>query len=417
MDTVKRKAEDDVIETVELSDSSEEEAQPVGPKKRDLKKTASGDSGENVVFLDSDCESDGKETGKDEPGVLKVDTMNKLLKEFILITKSDSNIAQFFLSQHDWKLEVAVNDFMSLSGEILNDKNNSQLANSMKNEPWAKNLQSSSEVLGAFSFISWNIDGLDKRNLGPRTANLTRILKEESPDVVFLQEVVPETIDELKSNLQDYKFLVQDYEKNMSEAYFVATLLKKNTVKVLEHIDRPFNNTVMMRGLLSTEIEIAGIKMWLLNTHLESTANYKQARVAQLQMAFKEMKDKCQTHHVLFAGDLNLRDAEVGLAGDIPSGAVDLWEACDKRDTCKYTWDSSRNSNIQLGSFSQGSSSRQPYKPRLRFDRAYLGTCKGNSNRPLAVHFGLVGIEKVPNRQCYTSDHWGLQVQFTINKP
>ncbi|CAB3359841.1 Hypothetical predicted protein [Cloeon dipterum] len=417
MDTVKRKAEDDVIETVELSDSSDEEAQPVGPKKRDLKKTASSDSGQNVVFLDSDNESGGEETGKDEPGVLKVDTMNKLLKEFILITKSDSNIAQFFLSQHDWKLEVAVNDFMSLSGEILNDKNNSQLANSMKNEPWAKNLQSSSEVLGAFSFISWNIDGLDKRNLGPRTANLTRILKEESPDVVFLQEVVPETIDELKSNLQDYKFLVQDYEKNMAEAYFVATLLKKNTVKVLEHVDRPFNNTVMMRGLLITEIEVAGIKMWLLNTHLESTANYKQARVAQLQMAFKEMKEKCQTHHVLFAGDLNLRDAEVGLAGDIPSGAVDLWEACDKRDTCKYTWDSSRNSNIQLGSFSQGSSSRRPYKPRLRFDRAYLGTCKGNSNRPLAVHFGLVGIEKVPNRQCYTSDHWGLQVHFTVNKP
>jgi hypothetical protein len=41
----------------------------------------------------------------------------------------------------------------------------------------AKDASSSSEVKGAFSFITWNVDGLDKRNLSPRTTNLISILK------------------------------------------------------------------------------------------------------------------------------------------------------------------------------------------------------------------------------------------------
>jgi endonuclease/exonuclease/phosphatase (EEP) superfamily protein YafD len=51
--------------------------------------------------------------------------------------------------------------------------------------------------------------------------------------------------------------------------------------------------------------------MWLLNAHLESTAQYKEARVQQLKSAFREMSQKSRTHSVLFAGDLNLRDPEV----------------------------------------------------------------------------------------------------------
>jgi hypothetical protein len=107
------------------------------------------------------------------------------------------------------------------------------------------------------------------------------------------------------------------------------------------------------------------------------------------------------------------------LAGGIPAGAFDLWEACDKRDTCKFTWDSARNTNIQFSSFNtgEGNSKGKQFKPRLRFDRAYLCPCKkDNADRPFAKHFGLIGITKVPNMQCYTSDHWGLQIYFTVNK-
>jgi endonuclease/exonuclease/phosphatase family metal-dependent hydrolase len=59
------------------------------------------------------------------------------------------------------------------------------------------------------------------------------------------------------------------------------------------------------------QVDIGGNKFWLLNTHLESTAQYKQARVNQLKAAFKHVYEKSSTHSVLFAGDLNLRDSEV----------------------------------------------------------------------------------------------------------
>jgi len=51
--------------------------------------------------------------------------------------------------------------------------------------------------------------------------------------------------------------------------------------------------------------------LWLLNSHFESTAQFKEARVNQLKSAFKKMEEKARTHSVLFAGDLNLRDSEV----------------------------------------------------------------------------------------------------------
>ncbi|XP_059481838.1 tyrosyl-DNA phosphodiesterase 2-like [Neocloeon triangulifer] len=414
-DAVKRKI--DSIETVELGDSSDEEVQferAESKSKRLNTGTAADGIISDVLLLDSDddLQSEKKE---DESEAQKC---TRLVKEFILITKTDSKVAEFFLSQHDWKLEIAVNDFLNLSGDILGDEKNSALANTLKNEPWAKNVASSSEVKGTFSFISWNVDGLDKRNLSPRTANLIKILTQEAPDIVFLQEVVPETIDVLKSNLSKYQFVVQDYP-NLSEAYFVTTLVKKDTVKVLSQKDVSYSNTLMMRGLLSVEVEVANIKMWLLNTHLESTAQYKKARVDQLKQVFNDMSEKSRTHHVLFAGDLNLRDTELPLAGGIPSGALDLWEACDKREACKFTWDAARNSNIQFGNFgsTEGNSKGTQFKPRLRFDRAYLSVCKKDkADRVVANHFGLVGIAKVPNMQCYTSDHWGLQVYFTLNK-
>jgi hypothetical protein len=77
----------------------------------------------------------------------------------------------------------------------------------------------------------------------------------EAADVIFLQEVVPETINHLKSNLPKYNFAVQQYERFMSEAYFVCTLTKKETVKVLSQKEIPFENSVMMRTLLMIEVK------------------------------------------------------------------------------------------------------------------------------------------------------------------
>ncbi len=61
--------------------------------------------------------------------------------------------------------------------------------------------------------ITWNLDGLDDHNLKIRTKCVVKILQSEVPDIVFLQEVVPKTLDYLEKNLPpQYKFVAGNDE-------------------------------------------------------------------------------------------------------------------------------------------------------------------------------------------------------------
>jgi len=42
--------------------------------------------------------------------------------------------------------------------------------------------------------LSWNVDGLDERNLLERTRKVCHIINSLKPDAVFLQEVIPESL-------------------------------------------------------------------------------------------------------------------------------------------------------------------------------------------------------------------------------
>ena len=79
----------------------------------------------------------------------------------------------------------------------------------------------------------------------------------------------------------------------------------------------------------------------------------------------------------------------------------DLWERCGRRKEVEFTWDTQRNTNLEMPG---------RFKPRLRFDRVYLR----DSGRVIPEHFGLVGLEKVTGTQSFPSDHWGIQVYFSI---
>jgi len=99
---MKRKADDD-IETIDLSDSDSDIIVPLksAPKKANL-------GPEDVVSLDSDEEINFEKKDEDveesEP-----EKHDRLVKEFILITKTDSSVANYFLEQHNWKLNVRIN--------------------------------------------------------------------------------------------------------------------------------------------------------------------------------------------------------------------------------------------------------------------------------------------------------------------
>lgn len=56
---------------------------------------------------------------------------------------------------------------------------------------------------------------------------------------------------------------------------------------------------------------MGSLQMTLLNTHLESTAEFAAERVKQLQSCLKEVAAVANNRTVIYAGDLNLRDKEV----------------------------------------------------------------------------------------------------------
>ena len=71
----------------------------------------------------------------------------------------------------------------------------------------------------------------------------------EKPDVVFFQELVPETFSYIEDKLPEYMCIAGN-----TDGYFTATLLRKFTVyydshKIIEHA-----GSLMMRNLLTVEV-------------------------------------------------------------------------------------------------------------------------------------------------------------------
>jgi len=107
--------------------------------------------------------------------------------------------------------------------------------------------------------------------------------------------------------------------------------------------------------------------------------------------------------NVIFGGDLNLRDKE--LEGLLPENLIDLWVSCGARDTARYTWDLTRNSNKQMPG---------KYQPRCRFDRLYFRSSVPKMLTP--EFFGLTGIEKVEGTQSFPSDHWAIISYLSLSQ-
>lgn len=80
-----------------------------------------------------------------------------------------------------------------------------------------------------------------------------------------------------------------------------------------------------------------------------------------------------------------------------------MWEELGSRPELRYTWDLTRNSNLEWAG---------KWKPRCRFDRVYL---RSNDSRSVeADQFGLIGLEKVEGTQSFPSDHWGIRVNLRL---
>jgi len=187
--------------------------------------------------------------------------------------------------------------------------------------------------------------------------------------------------------------------------YFVATLLRRGRVYMDRHKVVDFPTTRMYRHVLAVQAHCGSVVMDLLNTHLESTAEHAEERMRQLEKCLDIMTRRPGDRTVILGGDLNMRDKEVTSVGGLPAGARDVWEQLGSRPELKWTWDLTRNTNLEWAG---------KWKPRCRFDRVYVRPSGSGNMR--ADQFGLLGLEKVEGTQSFPSDHWGVRVGLKLTQ-
>ncbi|CAM4805478.1 unnamed protein product [Rotaria magnacalcarata] len=332
--------------------------------------------------------------------------VSTLCQEFTSIANIDIDFAMNLLKGNQWNLERAVSAYFDSA--ICESLNSSNMPSSLSiaNQYQNSNMNSESMTTGTkrFKLMSWNIDGLDEYAAEIRTRGVIDVIKKEEPDAVFLQEVVPPTVNFIQNSLPEYQF----YAGN-TQGYFVVILTRRDMFSVHGSEVVRYPGTNMNRNLLIVHARYKNsINIDLMTSHHESCAQpvSSHQRVEQLLLCFKRMKDAPLDRVVLFGGDLNMRENELQKAGHIPTGMCDLWIETGKPEECAYTWDMKMNTNKDF------SSSVSP--PRARFDRLYFRP----SNRPdlkfQPINFELKGLEKISSVQRFCSDHWAIQASFEV---
>ncbi|XP_065318304.1 uncharacterized protein LOC135926376 isoform X2 [Gordionus sp. m RMFG-2023] len=261
--------------------------------------------------------------------------------------------------------------------------------------------------------ITWNLNGLDSKNLEIRSKVICDIVKKENPSLIYLQEVVLDSLKIIEDELS-YKYhiiLGHDNANKINKLnYFVCTLILKNDyVHILDSYYTPFENSFMGRGVLIVKVNIMiqedNIYIMLMNTHLESTnqSQYMKERINQythcVNLSNNYLLNKnedelvSQNKMVLFGGDLNIREKDIEKAMNTQSSPrdlemVDLWEASGSPMQYQFTYDALYNSNItfpkDISPYARSSKagnssikttvnndSESRVKGRLRFDRLY----------------------------------------------
>ncbi|XP_073487262.1 tyrosyl-DNA phosphodiesterase 2 isoform X2 [Aquarana catesbeiana] len=234
---------------------------------------------------------------------------------FASIAGCDQGVAQCYLAENDWELERAINSYFEPGVESISQEGNTNQERQegiqseqtvsegqqmpvtapdccidlTSDEPvishTAKNTAVSQKDESHFIFVTWNIDGLDFSNLPERARAVCSYLALYSPDVVFLQEVIPPLYDYLKKRAVSYTIITGN-----DNEYFTAIMLKKSRATLVSQEIIPFPTTSMMRNLLV---------------------------------------------------------AHVGKIGGLPSPILDIWEFLGKPEHCRYTWDTKMNNNIK----------------------------------------------------------------------
>lgn len=161
-------------------------------------------------------------------------TCEERCQMFAEITGTDTALAQFYLQDRSWNLEQSVNAYFvqndgAAAACFTASADSSTRAKPTQNDPAQVNKQSQAASASSnpsdnpkrVRIMSWNIDGLDQNNVKNRTLGVCDTILEENPDVVYLQEVIPQTVEILEDKCALYQLIPAG-----NEGYFSAMMLK-----------------------------------------------------------------------------------------------------------------------------------------------------------------------------------------------
>lgn len=351
----------------------------------------------------------GEEAARDE-GEPEEKKRRLLCVEFASVASCDAAVAKCYLAENDWEVERALNSYFEPAAEgspvgsrsgtpaepgLCVDLTSEETADSSSSKICS--FENTKQENGSmFSFITWNIDGLDLNSLQERARGVCSYLALYNPDVVFLQEVIPPYYSYLKKRARSYEIIT-----GHEEGYFTAIMLKKSRVKLKSQEIIPFPSTKMMRNLLCVHVSLSGNELCLMTSHLESTRGHAEERMNQLKLVLQKIQEAPESATVIFAGDTNLRDKEVTKCGGLPNNILDVWEFLGKPEHCQYTWDTQMNSNLGI-----------PATCKLRFDRIFFRAA-AEEGHIIPRSLDLLGLEKLDCGR-FPSDHWGLLCNLDV---
>lgn len=294
--------------------------------------------------------------------------------------------------------------------------------------------------------LSYNIDGLNdcKEELVERMMIIMGLIISEDPDVIHLQEVVPEALKLILQALHKQDYLCSDQFFSMESIlllgpYFTLSFVKKRSYfKNISFQRIPFTakyaQSEQGRDIIRTEFQIINYEQQtftFFNTHLESCGTPFRSRQSQIrQEQFRNllsMIKSCQTGNAILSGDLNLRDNEANyILKEFNKEIIDVIQEME----LKKTGPVSSKGNLYSSAPPLPITWVMPGKPEVqfRFDRCYYlkkDTNANGSNKsqiPLLtpVSYMIVGNEDILDEgaKCgylTPSDHYALLIEFALS--
>ena len=257
-----------------------------------------------------------------------------------------------------------------------------------------------------FSILSYNVDGLSDEQffVSERCQEISRLVLNENPDLVFFQESTTETTSLYAELLGEHGYHLVSSQASVQSPYFTVAFSRVNGT--CDRITFPGAATSLMgRDILKLEVVINGRKSLFLSGHFESLGESSSIRIAQLEFAL----DLIRTFKgpSILAGDLNIRNKEADSVfrtmkkkskeASRTLKIVDCWEYLGKNDENKNTWTCPEPSLKHI---------------QARYDRVY-----SNGSYITPIEFKLIG-EKVMASPVLTtpSDHFGIFLRFKVQE-